>query len=249
MVIARDFYARPQGNVPQSCDGHRARTKAAYRFFDHAQASMKAVLESHYAATAARVAQEPIVLAAQDTTSLNYSTHPATENLGPIGTDPEGVVGLMVHDTMAFNREGTPLGLLDVQCWARDPGQFGQRHQRRQLPFEAKESVKWLRSLEAVEQVQAQCPHTQIVSLGDREADIYELFVWATEKPGRPHLLVRAEHNRRVQQEQEHLWEHMAAQPVAGIQEVRLPRRAQRASHGVGAVSWPRRGDSSASSA
>jgi hypothetical protein len=229
MVIARDFYARPQGSVPQSCDGHRARTKAAYRFFDHAQVRMKAVLDSHYAATAARVAQHPVVLAAQDTTSLNYSTHPATENLGPIGTDPDGAIGLLVHDTMAFNLEGTPLGLLDVQSWARDPSQFGKKHQRRQLPFEAKESVKWLRSLEAVEQVQKQCPQTRIVSMGDREADIYELFVWATEKPGRPHLLVRAEHNRRVQQEHKNLWEQMAAQPVAGIKEVRLPRRAHRA--------------------
>jgi hypothetical protein len=229
MMIARDFYARPQCNVPQSCDGNRARTKAAYRFFDHVQVSMKAVLESHYATTATRVAQHPVVLAAQDTTSLNYSTHPATENLGPIGTDPQGVIGLLVHDTMAFNLEGTPLGLLDVQCWARDPSQFGKKHKRRQMPFEEKESVKWLRSLEAVEQAQRQCPQTQIVSIGDREADIYELFVWATQKPARPHLLVRAEHNRRVQQqEHENLWEQMASQPVAGFKEVRLPRRANR---------------------
>jgi hypothetical protein len=229
LVIARDFYARPQCNVPQSCDGDRARTKAVYRFFDHAQVSMKAVLESHYAATAARVAQYPVVLAPQDTTSLNYTTRPATENLGPINTNPDGAIGLLVHDTMAFNLEGTPLGLLDVQCWARDPSQFGKRHRRRQLPFEAKESVKWLRSLEAVARVQTQCPQTRIVSIGDREADIYELFVWATEKSGRPHLLVRAEHNRRVQHEHHHLWEQLAAQPVAGIQEVRLPRRANRA--------------------
>jgi hypothetical protein len=227
--IARGFYACPQGNVPQSCAGDRARTKAAYRFFDHPEVSMKAVLQAHYAATTARVAQHPVVLAAQDTTSLNYSTHPATEKLGLIGSHADGPVGLLVHDTMAFNLAGTPLGLLDVQCWARDPQQFGKRHQRRQLPFEAKESVKWLRSLEAVAAVQRQCPQTQIVSVGDREADIYELFVWATEKPGRPQLLVRAEHNRRVLDEHGYLWEHLAAQPLAGLKEVRLPRRAGRA--------------------
>jgi hypothetical protein len=229
LVIARDFYARPQSNVPQSCDGNRARTKAAYRFFDHPQVSMKAVLKAHYAATTARVAQHPVVLAAQDTTSLNYSTHPAAENLGLIGSQPEGLIGLLVHDTMAFSLEGTPLGLLDVQCWARDPEQFGKKHKRRQLQFEEKESVKWLRSLEAVEQVQSQCPGTQIVSVGDREADIYELFAWATEKPGRPQLLIRAQHNRRVQDEHGYLWEHMAAQPGGGLKEVRLPRRANRA--------------------
>ena len=31
-----------------------------------------------------------------------------------------GPIGLMLHDTMAFSVEGTPLGLIDVQCWARD---------------------------------------------------------------------------------------------------------------------------------
>jgi hypothetical protein len=229
LVITRDFYARPQSNVPQSCNGNRAKTKAVYRFLDQAQVSMRAVLQSHYEATTRRVAQQAVVLAPQDTTSLNYSLHPATQNLGPINTDPHGAVGLLVHDTMAFNLEGTPLGLLDVQCWARDPSQFGKRHRRRQLDFEQKESVKWLRSLQALERVQSQCPQTQIVSVGDREADIYELFVWATEKPGRPQLLVRAEHDRRVQSEHEYLWEQMAAQPVAGIKEVRLPRRANRA--------------------
>ena len=229
LVVARDFYARPQSNVPQSCSGDRAKTKAAYRLFDHPQVNMDTVLQSHYAATAARVAQQTVVLAAQDTTSLNYSTHPATENLGPIASTEEGVIGLLVHDTMAFNLEGTPLGLLDLQCWARDPKQFGKKHRRRQLDFEEKESVKWLRSLAAIARVQSQCPQTQIVSVGDREADIYELFVWATAKPGRPQLLIRAEHNRRVQDEHRYLWEQMAAQPVAGIQPVRVPRRANRA--------------------
>lgn len=228
LVVARDFYARPQGNVPQSCRGDRAKTKAAYRLFDHPAVKMQTVLQSHYQATTARVAQQAVVLAAQDTTSLNYSTHPATENLGPIGNTQEGIIGLLVHDTMAFNLEGTPLGLLDVQCWARDPEQFGKKHKRRQMAFEDKESVKWLRSLEAVAGVQSQCPQTQIVSVGDREADICEPFVWATEQAGRPQLLIRAEQNRRVREEHGYLWEQLAAQPVAGIKPLRVPRRANR---------------------
>jgi hypothetical protein len=229
LVVARDFYARPQSKVPQSCGGDRAKTQAAYRLFDHPGVNMDAVLQSPYAATAARVAQQAVVLAAQDTTSLNYGTHPATENWGPLARTGEGIIGLLVHDTMAFHREGTPLGLLDLQCWARDPKQFGKKHRRRQLPFEQKESVKWLRSLEAVGRVRSQCPQTQIVSVGDREADICELFVWATQKPGRPQLLIRAEHNRRVQEEHGYLWEPMAAQPVAGIKPLRGPRRVHRA--------------------
>ena len=232
LVVARDFYARPQSNVPQSCGGSRAKAKAAYRFFDHPNVKMDAVLQSHYQATAQRVAKEAVVLVPQDTTYLNYNTHPATANLGPIGSRADGGIGLVVHDTMAFNLEGTPLGLLDVQCWARDPEQFGKKHRRRQLGFEEKESVKWLRSLQALERVQKQCPQTQLVGIGDREADIYELFVWS-QQPGRPGLLVRAEHNRRLKDEQPHLWEQLASQPVAAIKPVRLPRRSTRPARDV----------------
>ena len=52
-----------------------------------------------------------IVLVVQDTTTLNYSTHPATTNLGLIGSKEEGPIGLMVHDTMSFNGEGHRWGL------------------------------------------------------------------------------------------------------------------------------------------
>src|SRR5262245_52472992 len=117
--IVRDFYARPQAQIPQACQ-NRARTKAAYRFFRHPNTNMDDLLESHRQSSYRRITEQKIVLCPQDTTSLNYSTHPATENLGPIGSSLEGPVGLIVHDTMAFTVEGTPLGLLDVQCWARD---------------------------------------------------------------------------------------------------------------------------------
>lgn len=227
-TLARDFYARPERNVPQRCGGDRARAKAAYRFFDHPNVKLESVLQSHYEATAQRVTREAVVLAVQDTTSLNYSTHPATENLGPIGNRPEGIVGLMVHDTLAFTVAGMPLGLLDVQCWARDPEQFGKKHLREKLPFEQKESFKWQRSLEAVARVQARCPQTQLVSVGDREADIYELFVWATAEPGRPQLLIRAEQNRGVLDAHRYVWEQLAAQPLAGTKAVRLSRQANR---------------------
>src|SRR5881628_2941280 len=99
--IARDFYGRPQAQIPQACQS-RARTKAAYRFFKHPNTNMDDLLEPHRQSTYQRIVEKKIVLCPQDTTSLNYSTHPATENLGPIGSTKEGIIGLIVHDTMAF---------------------------------------------------------------------------------------------------------------------------------------------------
>ena len=224
LILGRDLYARPQANLPQACQT-RAKTKAAYRFFGHPDTSMDALLEPHYEATRQRVAAEPLVFAVQDTTSLNYSTHADTDDLGPIGSKKEGSVGLWLHSTLAFNAEGTPLGLLDVQCWARDAAQFGKRHRRKDLPIEEKESVKWLKSFRQVAEVQRRTPSTRLVIVGDREADIYELFHAARTEDNGPWLLIRAQRDRLRTEGQEHLWPWVAQQPLAGLQEIRVPRR------------------------
>ena len=190
---------------------------------------MDKLLKSHYEATLQRISEEKIVLVVQDTTSLNYSAHPLTEGLGPISPKPQGVVGLLLHDSMAFNVAGTPLGLLDVQCWARDPKQFGKREFRHERPIEHKESQKWLKSFNQVGAAARRCPNTTLISVADREADIYEFFHLALKNPCGAQLLVRAEHDRLLAEGQGRLWEHMAKQPVAGTEVINVPRQGKRA--------------------
>lgn len=225
--ILRDFYAHPQGSVPQASQG-RAKTKAAYRFFDHPRVHMQEVLEPHYHATEERLQREAVVLAVQDTTTLNYTAHPATEGLGPIGYRLDRGVGLILHETMAFNVQGTPLGLLDVQCWARDPKQFGQKKTRHQRPIEQKESYKWLKSYQKLAEVQRRCPKSTLVSVGDCEADIYELFELALRDAVGPKLLVRAFQNRALSGEQGHLRQALLQAELAGVLPVSVPRKGQR---------------------
>ena len=227
VILARDFYAQPEANIPEAC-GNRAKTKAAYRFLGNPEIKMEKVLQSHTEATAKRIAGHKVVLAVQDTTSLNYSAHPATEGIGFIGSRKDGgPIGLIVHNTMAFSLEGTPLGLMDVQCWARDHEDYGKRKRRHEAPIEEKESYKWLKSLRAAEKAHSQSPGTTIVSVADREADIYELFALGVGLKG-IELLIRAESNRTLKDEQKNLWEFMAKQPCQGIQEIQLPRRGNR---------------------
>jgi len=228
ITLGRDRYARPQASIPQTC-GSRSKTKAAYRFFDHERATLQNLLAPHIEATTKRVAKEKVVLAIQDTTSLNYCTHPATEGLGPITNIATGLLGLKLHGTLAVNSEGTPLGLLAAQCWARDPEEFGKKVKRRHsLPIEEKESYKWLTSFKAATATAAACPDTTVVSVGDREADIYELFALADQTPNAPLLLVRAKHDRKLLEEQGRLTEHLNGCPEAGIQEIIIPRRGKR---------------------
>ena len=228
LTLARDFYARPTGNITQAC-ASRAKTKAAYRFFDHKKTTMDILLEPHILATEERVRAESIVLAVQDTTGLNYTAHAATEGLGPIASTAKGAQGLKLHSTFAFNTEGTPLGFLDVQCWARDPADFGKKVRRHRVPIEEKESYKWITGYRETASAQTRCPSTMLVSVGDRESDIYELFEEAAKTANGPKLLVRAMHNRKLEDEQQRLWETIESRPVDGIQVVAVPRRGNRA--------------------
>ena len=45
-------------------------------------------------------------------------------------------------------------------------------------------SAKWLK-------IQKACPNTKLITIGDRESDVYELFLEATRDPDGPGLLVR----------------------------------------------------------
>ena len=245
--LARDMAAQSERQIPQACQGDKAKAKGAYRFLDNARVDMHKLIASHTEATVERVRQHPVVLAVQDTTSLNYTEH-AARGMGPINTKKDTAVGLILHDTMAFTPQGTPLGLLDAQCWARDPEAAGKREQRKDLPIEQKESMKWLRSYRAVAAVAELCPDTMLVSVGDREADIYDLFAEAAATPDGPKLLVRAEKSRNRQakcdaevvsdpapqassdkkREHQPLWEHMAQKGLAGTIQIHVPRRGDR---------------------
>ena len=226
LTLARDCYARPQAQLPQAC-ASRANTKAAYRFFDHPRVQLQTLLAPHHEATAARVAKQPVVLAVQDSTSLNYTAHPTTKGLGPLNTRADHSIGLWLHDTMAFTPAGLPLGLVDIQLWARDPALNGTAT-RYARALEDKESVKWLTSYASACKLKAQCPETLVVSVGDREADVYELFLAAAEQPEGARLLVRAERTRRMTQEHASLWTFMQEQPVAGTHTLRVPRQGTR---------------------
>src|SRR5438105_11936025 len=137
MRLVSDLAARPEATVPQAC-ADAAATKGAYRFWDHEQLSPEAIRAAHRTKTVERVQQERTLLAIQDTTTLNFNSHAKTRGLGPI--DGQRTQGLQVHSVLAVSAQGVPLGLLHQQVWARDPGQTGKKHKRKQVPIQEKES-------------------------------------------------------------------------------------------------------------
>jgi len=232
--LAEAFFDHPTDPISAALNGDAGQTKAAYRFFNNPQVDLQALLHPHYEATAARIGAHPLVLVAQDTTSLNYDAHPASHGLGPINTRADGAQGLKLHDTLALSPAGVPLGLIDIQVWARDPRKTGKAKQRKERTIEEKESHRWLQSFRRTAEVQRLCPATRLISIADREADIYELFQEAARTPNGPDLLIRANRTtqRRVDDAEEHalLWDYLPAQPQAGTGELAIPSRGGRKS-------------------
>jgi len=226
-MIAQDFYSSPEADIPEACGGSKARMIGAYRFFQNHRVNMDVVLTPHTEATIERIKQYRIVLCPQDTTILDYTTHPMTEGLGPTCHKGDKAIGLILHDTLAFSEAGTPLGVVDAQVWARDHEERGKKERRKELPIEQKESIKWLKSFRKVAEIQKLCPETLLVSMGDRESDIYELFLETAQEAG-PALLIRADRARQRRVDQEYLWEFMAKKDAAGILKIHIPRSGSR---------------------
>ena len=70
-TLAADFFALPGELIPQVSEGSAAKTKAAYRFFNNPQVDMPTLLRPHLESTIERLRQHPVILAVQDTTTLN----------------------------------------------------------------------------------------------------------------------------------------------------------------------------------
>jgi hypothetical protein len=198
--------------------------KAAYRFFANPAVTPEAILASARPGLLERVAGQTTVLLLQDTTTLDFTTHPATRGVGPIGTRRQGHWGLLLHSCLAATPDGVPLGLAAQESWARDPATTGQARLRRTRAAEQKESARWARVEAASRAVLPAGVRT--VTIADREADLYTLF--AAPRPATAQLLLRvAQTQRRVLADADALTPHaladaVAAAPVVGRYSVAL---------------------------
>lgn len=218
--LAEQRSRRPSASLPESC-GSGAGVKAAYRFYDSVSIRPQAILDPHRRATVKRMAEQRVVLLPQDTTQVDYTTHTDTLGLGVLQNKQQR--GLLLHTTLAVTPERVPLGVVDQQIWTRDPSQFGKRHDRKTRPTSEKESQKWLNSLAVAVELQAELPGVQLVSIADREGDVYDFMRQATSAG--PAVLVRAAWDRAVDHPQGHLWAFLESQPVAGELTITVPRQ------------------------
>ena len=221
--LATALAEAPTASLPEALGSPAAQT-AAYRFFDNEAIDPDAIVAGHHHALRRRLAPGPVVLAVQDTTEFNFTGRTALSGAGPL-SNRQGS-GFWAHSTLALTPQRVPLGLIAQQVWGRPTDAPPTAPTRKRRPIEHKESNKWLRSLQATIALHAQGAQTRFVAVGDREADVYDLFVH--DRPDGVDLLVRATQNRRIETAEgpcQALDDYFAALAVATPWELAVPPR------------------------
>ena len=197
--------------------GSRARAKAAYRMLGNEKFDKESILSAHRDAIEERSGEEMVLLAVQDTTSINYATHAKTKDMG---YNCEQTRGVNVHSCILITREGIPTGVVAQSIITRvEKETRGVSHQEKRMrPIEEKESYRWLETM--VKAGERAPKNVRVVHIADREGDIYELYALAQETG--QEFVIRGICDR-VDPENKHVMKELRERETAGKTEVTIP--------------------------
>lgn len=218
---------KPSLSIPAACGGY-AETQAAYRFFANEKTTPAKVLQPHRNATMERVRAEAVVIGAQDTTEVNL-TRKQEKVGGPLNDEHHW--GLYAHPLLLMTPERLPLGVVHAEMWSRDPAELAKsskerREERRQKPFEEKESYRWFKGYQAACQVAAEAPNTKVVCVSDSEGDIYECILAGASGDGpQAEWIVRGCQDRALLEEDQNLLQLLACRAPLGKMTVWVSKR------------------------
>jgi hypothetical protein len=228
-TIVKRIVNQPGMSIPQL--GYSwSDIKMTYDFYNNDKVLEDQVSSCIQKATVDRCLHTPVVLSVQDTTSINFNS--SAEGLGYL---EHGMgEGLMVHNTLALDEQGCPLGILYQKIWARDKEEMGKKKTRHKRAIEDKESYRWIESMRKTEELLKQenplKESPKIVHIADREADVYELF--SEPRTTNSELLIRCSHDRKTLLGNS-MWQEIETEQVLATFELELPAANSEAMHGV----------------
>jgi Transposase Tn5 dimerisation domain/Transposase DNA-binding len=225
----------PQRSIPSACKSWNE-TISAYRLLSNKKITSAKLLQPHINSMKQRAREEKILLCLQDTTEIDYSSHSAKKGIGPLNSEKHR--GLLLHPTLVTTPEQLCLGILDDYSWYREDLEKKRKHKTR--PLEEKESYRWLQSYRKTQLLAKEFPESTVINIGDRESDIFEIFLEHQETQGniRCEYIVRATQNRSLVQEEDEtvgkLWEYVEKSPNLGQIEFDTPAgRGKKSRHVV----------------
>lgn len=164
----------PEASIPKQMESW-SDTKAAYSLFSCSNVTFNRVQSPHRKKTK-KLASESTqpVLFIEDTTELDFTDHPETEGLGPIGN--HNGRGLMMHTCLAveYNKENPRvLGIPMQQLWKRREKPHVKNETRTERNNRHTEAKIWSTTLRRIGNPPA---GNKWVEVGDRANDIFEFM-------------------------------------------------------------------------
>lgn len=169
-------------------------SRQAYDFFSNPKVRGEILLEPHYQNTIERVRSNnaEYILAIQDTTVLNYTSHLAKTEIGRIGlTGKTHQYGLFQHNTLCVSSDNEALGLIDLQHFHNDD--FDTSIDSDNRPIEEKKTICWINALKATREKLKWCGK-KVITVADRDGDFFEFLHELADDL----YVIRAQYDRRT---------------------------------------------------
>jgi len=220
-MVTSDLWENPSKSI-WLASGSRTNAKAVYRMLANEDFRKESILSAHRDATAVRAEKVPMLLAVQDTMSVNYNGHEKTEGMGYIC---EQTKGLKVHSCLLITPEGIPLGVVAQSVATRKEASDKSmtRDKKRLRPIEEKESFRWLETMNIAAENAPK--NSSLIHIADREGDIYELFALADKSDQK--FVIRAVHDRK-NRTNEHIKDKLNESMPVGKTKITIPANRQK---------------------
>ncbi len=205
----------------------RNQTKAYYRFINNAKVLFENLTAGYGTYSIEQTKAYDVILAIQDTTTLNYSSKKAAPNLDCLESDTDK--GFMLHNHLLVNGLGCPVGLFSQRFFARKAGEMGSNksNRRKKMPFEEKESYRWLEEFNALQEAYKDDTDKLVVQVCDREADIHEVL--QARKYDHVHYIIRSSYERVDDDKtKSSIWQQVADQAFAYEYDLEIPEGRKR---------------------
>jgi hypothetical protein len=221
----------PTGKVSVVFDRDKDR-EGAYDFLESPHVEASAMTESMCRATAERARGARSAYVIVDGSSLTLTDERETKGFGPVGSPNFPARGLMVMNALAVAKNGTPLGLIDQQFWAREEVALMTHSERvernRDRDFEDKYGYRFVQAAENAGRRLVQVGVEPWVVI-DREGDNGDVLMWLSTAVWA--FTIRAKWDRRLGPGEscEHIRESLLAERSLCTQRVEIARSGQRA--------------------
>ena len=192
-AIARAAVRSPAVGFPQMVESD-GELEGVYRFLSNEAVEPEAVLAPHVESTMARARQASFCLVIHDTSEFRFNGDAEREGLGLLSHKGRGFLG---HFSLAVvpGPERIPLGLCGMErvCRQVRKDQVRKRHSHYIAKDPTRESLRWLRMLDAVEDRRDgfECIHVM-----DQEGDMFDLMALAIDRGAR--FVIRGNKDRAL---------------------------------------------------